>query len=237
MSKTTQSLSSNALKADRIVHRVNCNPNKAQPGETLRIPVPKLHDGVVLVSGPLAVVFNLTLSGHANYYLVNNVSRALVDRITVKFAGEILQDTDGWDLFKLYEDFFLTEIEMATICREGIQSVDLSKIRCTAGDKKTSGVTKENKLNDVYGIKYRIPLDHEILTDRGDFFPRTLAEELVFELRLAPASNVVKGSDPTKLGYELNEIQLEYEIIHSQKLADEAASNYLNGNRNSLILK
>ena len=46
---------------------------------------------------------------------------------------------------------------------------------------------------------------------------------------MEPAGNVVKGSDPTKRGYELSEIQLQCEVIHSQKLADEAASNYLNG--------
>ena len=91
----------NALKADRTVYRVTFNPNKASPGETLFIPVPKLSDEVVLVPGSLAVIFYLTVSSHANNFLVNNVSRALVDRLTVKFAGEILQDTDGYDLFKL----------------------------------------------------------------------------------------------------------------------------------------
>ena len=33
---------------------------------------------------------------------------------------------------------------------EGIQSDDLSKIRCNAGDKKTSGVDVEKKLSEVY---------------------------------------------------------------------------------------
>ena len=98
----------NALKADRTVHHVTFNPNKASPGETLSIPVPKLSDEVVLVPGSLAVIFDLTVSGHANNFLVNNVSRALVNRLTVKFAGEIFPDTDGYDLFKLYEDLFLT---------------------------------------------------------------------------------------------------------------------------------
>ena len=100
---------SNALKADRVTHRVTFNPNKASPGEILHIPVPKLNDGVVLVPGTLALIFDLTVSGHANNFLVNNVARALVDRFTVKFAGEILQDTNGYDLIKLYEDLFLTE--------------------------------------------------------------------------------------------------------------------------------
>ena len=220
----------NALKADRTVHRVTFNPNKASPGETLFIPVPKLNDEVVLVPGSLALIFDLTVSGHANNFLVNNVSRALVNRLTVKFAGEILQDTDGYDLFKLYEDLFLTEKERVNRLSEGIQSEDLAKIRCNAGDKKTTGVAKEIKLNGIYGNKYRIPIDHEIL-NHGVFFPRALSDELVFELKLAPASNVVKGSDASKLAYELTNIQLEYEVIHSKNLADEAESNYKNGKR------
>ncbi|PFX34131.1 hypothetical protein AWC38_SpisGene1013 [Stylophora pistillata] len=158
----------NALKADRMIHRVTFNPNRASPGEVLRVPVPKLDNGVVLAPGSLALIFNLTVAGHANNFLVNNVSRAVVDRLTLKFAGEIVQDTDGYDPFKLYEDLFLTENERASMLREGIQSADLS---------------------------------------------------------------VVKGSDPKKLSYQLTDIQLEYEVIHSQKLADEAFSNYKNRKR------
>lgn len=184
-----------------------------------------------MVPGSLALVFNLTVSGQVNNFLLKNVSRALVDRLTVKFAGEILQDTDGYDLFKIYEDLFLTEIERSNRLSEGLQSEDLSKIRCNAGDKKTSGVDKEKKLNAVYENRYRIPIDHEILKDHGIFYPRALPDELVFEMRLAHASNVVKGSDSSMLGYELSNIQLEYEVIHSKKLADEGRTNYLNGER------
>ena len=68
--------------------------------------------------------------------IVNNVSRTPVDRLTVKFAGEIAQDTDRFDLFKLCEDLFLTENERTSMFREGIQSDDLSKISCSAEDRK-----------------------------------------------------------------------------------------------------
>ena len=68
--------------------------------------------------------------------IVNNVSRAPVDRLTVKFAGEIAQETDRYDLFKLCEDLFLTENERTSMFREGIQSDDLSKISCSAEDRK-----------------------------------------------------------------------------------------------------
>ena len=68
--------------------------------------------------------------------IINNVLRALVDRLTVKFAGEIAQDTDRYYLFKLCEDLFSTENERTSMFREGIQSDDLSKISCSAEDRK-----------------------------------------------------------------------------------------------------
>ena len=67
---------------------------------------------------------------------VNNVTRALVDRLTV------------------------TENERTSMFREGIQSDDLSKIRCYAEDMKKSGDVKENKFIDVYQNKWRIALRH-----------------------------------------------------------------------------
>ena len=82
----------------------------------------------------------------------------------------------------------------------------------------------ENKLNSVYGTKYRINLDHPILTDHGVFYPQGLYNDLVFELTLAPAGQVVNGSDASKLVYKLENIQLEYEVIRSKALADMAAS-------------
>lgn len=90
------------------------------------VQVLKLHEGVVLVPRSLALIFNLTVSAHKNNSLVNTMMvRALVDTLTIKFARESLQETDS--LFKLYKDFFLTENKRASMMREGIQSVDLTR--------------------------------------------------------------------------------------------------------------
>lgn len=96
-------------------------------------------------------------------------------------------------------------------------------------EKKTSGVDKEKKLKEVFGNKCHIPLDHGILRDHGVFYPCALSDELVFEVTLAEAKTVVKSSDPTKLGYELINIHLEYEVTRSVSLAQEAESTYING--------
>ena len=220
-----------AMKAERTVRHITFNPSEARPGETLYVSVPKLSEHEVLVSGSLALVFNINLSGgHANNYLVQNVSRALVDRLHVKFADTSVQDTYRYDIYKIFEDLFLSADERANMLSEGIQSVDLCRIRSGAGDKKTSGVDEEkNKLQSVYRNKYRINLDHPILTDHGVFYPQALYNDLIFELTLAPASQVVRGSDASKLVYKLENIQLEYETIRSKSLADEATSTYTNG--------
>ena len=221
-----------AMKAERTVKRITFNPTSANPGETLYVHVPKLAVHEVIVPGSLALVFNINLKvtgAHANNYLVQNVSRALVDKFKVKFAASTVQDTDSYDIYKIFEDLFLSKDKRANMLREGIQSDDLNKIRSGAGDKRTSGVDEENALNAVYGTKYRINLNHPILTDHGVFYPQVLYNDLVFELTLAPAHQVVKGSDASKLGYKLENIQLEYEIILSKTLADEVASTYASG--------
>ena len=167
--------------------------------------------------------------GDANNFLVQNVSRALVDKMTVKFAGETLQDTVGYDIFKIWEDLFLAQEDCDNMLLEGIQEEKLCKIHSNAGDKDTTGVDAEKALEAVFGTKYRIKLDQQILTDHGIFYPQALFNNLLFELTLAPGSHVVKGSDTTKLKYKLTNIQLEYEMIRSKTLADEARSVYSSG--------
>ena len=221
-----------AMKAERTVKRITFNPTSANPGETLYVHVPKLAENEVIVPGSLALVFDINLKvtgAHANNYLVQNVSRALVDKFILRFATTTVQETAGYDIYKIFEDLFIPLHERANMLPEGIQSLDLCKIRSGAGDKKTSGVDEENALNAVYGTNYRINLDHPILTDHGVFYPQALYNNLVFELTLAPAGQVVNGSDTTKLGYKLENIKLEYEVILSETLADEATSTYKSG--------
>ena len=220
-----------ALKAERAVKRITFpQRSEALPQETIYVYVPKLGENEVIVPGSLALRFNIDLSGgHANNFLVDNVGRALVDKLVVKYSGTILQDTVGYDIYKIFEDLFLSQEERDNMFQDGIQSEDLNKIRSNAGDKKSSSVDAEKKLNKIYGSKYRIRLDHQILKDHGAFYSKALFNSLVFELTLAPASQVVRGSDTTKLKYKLTNIELEYEMIRSKDLADEALSAYING--------
>ena len=102
--------------------------------------------------GSLSLIFDLAVSGHANNYILKNVARLLVDMLIVKFAIEIAPDTDGYDLFKPYEDLFLTQNEKVSIFREGIQSEDLSKMRCMLRIGRLQVLIKR-RCNEVNGTQ------------------------------------------------------------------------------------
>ena len=220
----------NAMQAERTVTRIAFNPSTASPGDVLYVTVPKLAQDVVMVPGSLSLLFDIDLSGeHENNFLVFNVSRALVSRLTVTFGGTPVQDTNGYDIYKIFDDMFLDAYQRDEMLLEGLHGDDLNRIRCNSGDKKTSGVDVDNKIASVYKQKYKIHLDHQILTSNGVFYPQALDKDLTFEPTLAPASQVVRGSDPNKLVYKLKNIQLEYERIRSKQLADHATTVYTNG--------
>ena len=115
----------NAMKAERTVKRITFNPTSANPGKTLYVHVPKLAVNEVIVPGSLALVFDINLKvtgAHANNYLVQNVSRALVDKFKVNFAATTVQETDSYDIYKIFEDLFIPLHERANMLSEGIQS-------------------------------------------------------------------------------------------------------------------
>ena len=157
------------LKEDGIKHFVTFNPKKASQGETLHVAVPKLEDGVVLIPGLLALLFNVVVT-----------SRALVSSLRVTFSGDELQYTNAFDLYKLFEDLFLPKAQHKNMYLERIQSEDLCKIQSNSGNTKTSGIAAESNVNTVYGNKYRIPLDHEILKDHGVYYPCCSAQPAHF---------------------------------------------------------
>ena len=128
-----------------------------------------------------------------------------------------------------FRTYFCLEKSATTWCQRGFRAKICAKSAQIRATKKHHRSTQKKKLNEVYGSKYRKNLDHQILTDHGVFYPKALYDDLVFELTLAPASQVVRGSDPTKLKYKLTNIQLEYDMIRSKSLAEDAAGIYASG--------
>ena len=108
------------LKANSTLNRITRSPSNANPGETLYIEIPKLSENMVIVPGSVFLLFDLTLSGHENNTVVNNLGRSLVKSQRVIFGGESLQDTMNYDLFQTYHDLFLPKEERENMLRHGI---------------------------------------------------------------------------------------------------------------------
>ena len=110
--------------------------------------------------------------------------------------------------------------------KKGISSVNMRKLRMNAGDKVTTDAG-EVALASVNNTKYRIPLDHPVLNDHCVFYPKALPHHLLFELTFAPVTDIVFFSDVTKApNYTITNLELEYQAISSDRLAEQAKASY-----------
>ena len=217
------------LKAESTLHRITFTPSSANPGEILYINIPKLSGNNVLVPGSVYLSFNLDVAGHANNTLVNNIGRNLVSNFKVVLGGETLQDTKRYDLFMTYQDLFMSTKSRFKRLKQGISALNMRKLRTSAGDASTSNAG-EVALGKIYSNRYHIPISHPILDDHGVFYPRGIKETLMFEITLAPISDIVNFSDVTRPPmYTIKNLELEYSSISSDYLAQEASSAYASG--------
>ena len=217
------------LKAETTLHRTTFTPSSANPGEVLYVNIPKLSGDNVIVPNNVRLAFDVAIGGHVNNTLVNNLGRNLVSNFKVSLGGETLQDTKRYDLFSTYHDSFLSKDERTKRLRQGISSENMRKLRTGAGDATTSDAGQV-ALGKIYGKRYHIPINHPILDDHGVFRPISLRETLMFEITLAPVSDIVVYSDVTvPPTYKLSNLELEYTTISSDYLAQEAAAAYNSG--------
>ena len=137
-----------AMKAPRAVKRITFNPSEARPGETLYVRVPKLLQNDFIVPNSLALIFDIDLSGgHANNFLVQNVSRALVDKLVVKFAAAVLDEAVGYDIYKTFQDLFLPGKSATTWCLRGFRAKICAKSAQIRATKKHQVSTPKTKTN------------------------------------------------------------------------------------------
>ena len=86
---------------------------------------------------------------------------------------------------------------------------------------------QEVALATIHRSKYCIPIDHPILDDHGVFYPKVLPHQLQFELTFAPVDNIVVYSDTIKApNYKIKNLELEYQCISSEDLANQTSGLY-----------
>ena len=111
----------------------------------------------------------------------------------------------------------------------GIGDAEVRKNRSNTTSAPSGGLWAKT----AYGTKYVIPLDFEVISTHGAFYPRVLSSELQFEVTLADTTNILGEMGTAISGtvhpYKMTNIELQYETVHSEALARTAMSEYSAG--------
>ena len=102
-------------------------------------------------------------------------------------------------------------------------------MRINAGDKNASN-TQDKAIADVYGNKFIIPLDFEMLDSAAPYYQAGLGNRLCYELTFNNYNQVTKSgvSSPKvpDVKYKITDISLEYEITTQSDLVRSIRSEY-----------
>ena len=103
------------------------------------------------------------------------------------------------------------------------------QLRVNAGDKNASNA-QDKAIADVYGNKFIIPLDFEMLDSAAPYYQAGLGNRLCYELTFNDYNRLTKsGVSSPKVPdakYKITDISLEYEITTQPDLARSIRSEY-----------
>ena len=177
------------------------------------------------------LAFNLALNSgaDANRTVVNNLGRAIVKKISVKLEGQEVMSLEDADNYLCYRDLWMTDNERLNAAYYGIHNGDVgntAKIRLGAGDAVTA-TQQDAAIAAAFGSRFAIPLDFEMLTDHGLFYPAGLLDNLSFELTFNDYSRVTTSTDTTA-SYKISGISFEYDAVTNPDLAQQKRQQYMN---------
>ena len=155
-------------------------------------------------------------------------------KLAVKFEGNEIMSVDDFDVLACYRDLWKTKSEKRNAIHQGIISNDgctenCIKLRINAGDKNASNA-QDKAIADVYGNKFIIPLDFEMLDSAAPYYQAGLGNRLCYKLTFNDYNRVTKCATSPKAPdakYKITDISLEYEIATQQDLARSIRSEYL----------
>ena len=178
---------------------VTHNPSEIDQAQELLVRFPNLGSDNVIISGMANLSFNIELTSavDANRTLVSNIGRAIIKKLTVKFEGNEIMSVDDFDVLACYQDLWKTKSEKRNAIRQGITSNDgctenCIKLRINVGDKNASNA-QDKAIADVYGNKFIIPLDFEMLDSAAPYYQAGLRNRLCYEPTFNDYNQVTKS--------------------------------------------
>ena len=223
------------VKGTRQKVIVTHNPSEIDQAQELLARFPNLGSDDVIIPGMTNLSFNIELTStvDANRTLVSNVGRAIVKKLAVKFEGNEIMSKDDFDVLVCYRDLWKTKSEKRNAIQQGIISNDRCmensiKLRINAGNKDATNA-QDKAIADVYGNKFIIPLDFEMLDSAAPYYQAGLRNRLCYELTFNDYNRVTKCATSPKAPdakYKITDISLEYEIAIQPDLTRSIRSEY-----------
>ncbi len=218
---------SNAIKAERCHHIITHNPSNINPNETLYVRIPRLTQNTFYVPNSIYLSADLDLSGDNKNYVVDNVGRYLIKKLVIKIGPETVLSIEDYNLFMHYKELWLTSSNRKNMIFQGIQSLNLNKKRSKSSEAISDH--EDNMLYTIYGNKYKIPLDFELINDYAPLYKYAIQEDIIFEITFAPVTEIIITKVTKDWNYKLSNVCLEYDTVTDESIANTIQTQYNQG--------
>jgi hypothetical protein len=207
------------------------NPSTIDANQNLKVDFKNLAQDEFIVPGTSRLAFNIELTGtDANKTIVQNIGRAIVQRITIRIAGNPIQTIEDADIYYCYEDLWKTSYERKNAVYQGIdtsKNANVNKIRIGAGDKDAT-IAADVAVAGLFGNRFSIPLDFELLETDMPFYQTAFNDTLEYEFTIKKFADVIKATG-TDCEFKISNITLEFRKIKSREIANEIKRLYESG--------
>jgi hypothetical protein len=234
MEKRSQELTpgfKRALTSDvvgnRVCNFVTFNPNESNPGNDIRIVVPKLEPNTCIVPDSFRLSYEFKNENTKSWFM-NNLGKLLCERLMIRVGGEIVYDNNGESLIEVYKDLWKMGTKRANMVEYGIMNENTRKL-LSKDDSADQTAKTEGDYDLVMAKAYReqkMKLG-KILNDHGPYAPYNMKSGFEYTVTLPKADKIMVAQANEKVeGHTLKNIHLEYETIENEGLAKRVNQGY-----------
>ena len=217
--KTTWSV----IKGKRLFNRTSLLKKEATPGDTYYVAMPSLSPNQVIVPDTMNLTFKFVNSNTKSRFK-NNLGRLLCEGLNVQIGGEIVYDNRGESIMEIYKDLWKSESKRDGMLEYGVANENIRKLMSGDDSATTSG-----KADDVLLEKNQKILKTKlgkILEGHGPYAPYDMSD-LEYRIKLPEVSKVMVAQTGQSVGnYKLTDMNLEFETIEGEKLANEVKEGF-----------
>ena len=228
------------FKGETTNYVTNFSPSSAKPGDILYVDFPRIKEELI-VPGTFALTFDLDVvldpvepGDDVKTYPVDNLAANIISEFRVKVGPQTIFELNYSYLYNTYKDLWLSETERKNLIYNGI--VDMNdtitnlKIKKCRTDLNTKLPVSANitALKNIYGKRYRLPFNFEMITDHMPISGELLESKLTFEIKINDKKNVLNYTSETA-NFEMKQICLEFQTIKDMVLYREVERNLIGG--------